>query len=547
VANHVLVQGTLVLSAALVVTSAFRRVPAATRYALWLLALAALAVAPLIGGRAAAPPATDRDVAAGPSVVEVGTVPAHAGAALRSPPRRPPTLRRPTVPDGLLWIWAAGAAVMLLRLAADVATAARIRSDAVAADPRSGALFEALRAEVCPRRSVRLAVHPAANVPLVIGGMRPMVVLPPAAASWPAAPLRSALRHELAHVVRHDYATHLLSGVILALYWPTPLSAMARRRLDAEREAACDDRVIAWGTRRGEYARHLIQIAREGRGRSGRPATALAAVGSGVARRVDAVLSGNQGRRLTPVGWIAVLGIAAAVTLAVAAVSPLATLQEARLAEARAALSDPEAGTRRHAAWMLGELESLEDVGTLEPALADPAAPVRAAVAWALGEIKEPASGSALARVLDDPDPRVREMAALAIGEIGDPAGIDALMAAVDRHGDLRGPVAWALTQIGGTRLVRERGWLRAGVRPPDPEVWAGRLVPSGGTTAGDFDSLLRGLGTAVPAARAAAARGLGRLGDERAVDPLLDALEDSSPEVRAAATWALDEINPSR
>jgi HEAT repeat protein len=46
---------------------------------------------------------------------------------------------------------------------------------------------------------------------------------------------------------------------------------------------------------------------------------------------------------------------------------------------------------------------------------------------------------------------------------------------------------------------------------------------------------------------RALAAERLGRVGDEAAVAALLDALEDPDAAVRAAAVWALDEINPSR
>ena len=52
---------------------------------------------------------------------------------------------------------------------------------------------------------------------------------------------------------------------------------------------------------------------------------------------------------------------------------------------------------------------------------------------------------------------------------------------------------------------------------------------------------------SSLAADRGAAALRLGVLGDVAAVDPLLDALRDPDPGVRAMAVWALDEINPTQ
>jgi HEAT repeat protein len=143
-------------------------------------------------------------------------------------------------------------------------------------------------------------------------------------------------------------------------------------------------------------------------------------------------------------------------------------------------------------------------------------------------------------------------MAALALGEIGDPVGVEPLRAAAAQHPDLLGPVRWVLGEIGGAPLVRRSGLLGEGVIP-DPDVWAGRFTAAGASARGasletlPVARLIDELRAPVVPQRAAAALALGRAGDERAVDPVLDALRDSSPEVRAAAVWALDEINPSR
>jgi HEAT repeat protein len=64
---------------------------------------------------------------------------------------------------------------------------------------------------------------------------------------------------------------------------------------------------------------------------------------------------------------------------------------------------------------------------------------------------------------------------------------------------------------------------------------------------------LLRELASEDPDQRLDSAFGIGRLGiygcreSTLAIKPLLETLRDLSPEVRAMAVWALDEINPSR
>ena len=49
------------------------------------------------------------------------------------------------------------------------------------------------------------------------------------------------------------------------------------------------------------------------------------------------------------------------------------------------------------------------------------------------------------------------------------------------------------------------------------------------------------------PSQRWKAAEGLARLGDERAVDPLIDALADDDWRVRQKAAWALGQIGDPR
>lgn len=214
-------------------------------------------------------------------------------------------------------------------------------------------------------------------------------------------------------------------------------------------------------------------------------------------------------------------------------------------------LEDGDPMVRRYAAWALGELEDTQGVRPLIESLEDRNADVRLVAAWALGEIKDYMAIPPLIQTLEDNDPLVREMAVLALGEIEHPTAVEPLSEAYRRESGLGEAVIWALGEIGGREAEAERAAIfaaRGRGSWDNDEVWTGRL---GSTEAsameGDVNALLAALADDSPWMRRSAAECLGCLGEERAVEGLLDALRDPEPSVRAMAIWALDEINPSR
>jgi beta-lactamase regulating signal transducer with metallopeptidase domain len=98
-------------------------------------------------------------------------------------------------------------------------------------------------------------------MPMTWGTLHPRILIPADADSWAEDRRRAVLLHELAHVARRDCLTQWLAGLACALYWFHPGVWWTERKLRMERELACDDRVLAAGTRATEYARHLLEVA----------------------------------------------------------------------------------------------------------------------------------------------------------------------------------------------------------------------------------------------------------------------------------------------
>jgi|GEM_PF-1613588 len=141
------------------------------------------------------------------------------------------------------------------------------------------------------RRLPALQVSTAASGPLVVGILRPTVILPIGlAADTGSGRLEHVLLHELAHVARRDPARSLGCLALQLLFWFHPGAWWMRARLATLREVACDRRVArALEGRVHGYRATLLELARpliEGDPRIG---LAFRARRGSLLRRLDAL------------------------------------------------------------------------------------------------------------------------------------------------------------------------------------------------------------------------------------------------------------------
>lgn len=109
---------------------------------------------------------------------------------------------------------------------------------------------------------LRVATGPEPRTAVTWGILRPVVLLPKEAESWPPQRLRSVTVHELAHVRRRDFASQALAELACALYWFNPIVWLGARAMRAAAESAADDAVLESGVRPSDYASDLLEIAK---------------------------------------------------------------------------------------------------------------------------------------------------------------------------------------------------------------------------------------------------------------------------------------------
>lgn len=249
--------------------------------------------------RAGAVPSNETMIRVGPSglVAPAAAVP-PAGRA-RTPAGQTDPLRSmlPRLPLLFLMVWLAGTVIVGARvLAGFMRLRAMTRTARPLRDLSLRVRAHGIATDIGVRRPLLLLEGDAAAMPITFGLLRPTLLLPSSARDWTRARQNAVLRHELEHVRRYDSLTQLIAELGCALYWFNPLMWYASLRLRIEREHACDDAVLASGSRPSEYAADLLDIARSLRSRRSLDVAAIAMAGpSHLRTRVASLL--DDGRR----------------------------------------------------------------------------------------------------------------------------------------------------------------------------------------------------------------------------------------------------------
>jgi beta-lactamase regulating signal transducer with metallopeptidase domain len=137
-------------------------------------------------------------------------------------------------------------------------------------------------------RVVRIAESALVKVPLVVGYVHPMILLPASVITGlTSSQLEAVLAHELAHVRRHDWLINTLQVIAETLLFYHPAVWWLSSRIRHERELCCDDIALGLDVDKAVFARTLLTL-EELRQKAMVPA--MAATGGDLTARVRRLL-----------------------------------------------------------------------------------------------------------------------------------------------------------------------------------------------------------------------------------------------------------------
>ena len=203
------------------------------------------------------------------------------------------------------FVWLMGFAIGALRIFRSLRAMRRIKNGArpgfarVASLPRDAAVLTTIEV----------------TAPACVGYFRPVVLVPEWFFAADSDGTEDVLAHEAAHLARYDDWTLLLERACCSALWFHPAAHAIARRMDTDRELACDDIVVGQTNEPRRYALALLRCAESAL--TGRRDIALAFANRGLGERVARVLAPrrNQNRAgailaSTIVGALVVSGIA---------------------------------------------------------------------------------------------------------------------------------------------------------------------------------------------------------------------------------------------
>ena len=270
---HFLWQATLVAIAFAAIGNLQRRCSSQTRYATSLLGLLIMVTLPLVTfailsqnlepGKSTvsdlAAPELPRQLTGETPPLETGAANAFAEkivsesvektnseVSVSSGPAWLSAARSKAILPWLVGLWCGGVVVLAIRLMLGFN---RIRSWRRSATAISSLQLIAMRDQLCQRMEIKKSVRLLESIhntsPIVIGWVRPAILIPASVVSGlTAREMEAILVHELAHIGRHDYLVNMIQAIIETVLFYHPAVWWLSNRVREEREHCCDDVAI---------------------------------------------------------------------------------------------------------------------------------------------------------------------------------------------------------------------------------------------------------------------------------------------------------------
>lgn len=219
--------------------------------------------------------------------------------------------------DVFVMVWLVGTTLLLLRLVIGFTHVQSLKVQQVhpiSADIQ--ALMNTLLEKTQMPATIKLLESARATVPMTIGWIKPVVLLPVGIASGlTIKQLEAILAHELAHIKRYDYLVNIFQNFVEILFFFHPATWFISGKVRDERENCCDDFAVKICGDSLVLAKALTQVASFQQ-------QPLLAMAFGAKRqtfmdRIKRIIGINDSKPMSYGNWAAVLGMILVVALGV--------------------------------------------------------------------------------------------------------------------------------------------------------------------------------------------------------------------------------------
>lgn len=110
-------------------------------------------------------------------------------------------------------------------------------------------------------RDVKIWLSELVTSPVTIGYLKPIILIPVAAVNnLTPHQLEAVILHELSHIYRYDYFLNLILSFIRTILYFNPFVKLLVKSIEKEREHSCDEIVLQFQYKPGEYASALLRL-----------------------------------------------------------------------------------------------------------------------------------------------------------------------------------------------------------------------------------------------------------------------------------------------
>lgn len=159
-------------------------------------------------------------------------------------------------------LWFLGMVLFLVKMVGGLIYSERIRFVGITPFPETWTRkISALKSKMKISRPVKLVESCLVRVPMVIGFIKPVILIPLGALSGiPRDQVEAIIAHELAHIRRNDFLVNIFQSIVESIFFFHPAAWWMSRIIRREREHCCDDLAVSVCNESVVYAKALANL-----------------------------------------------------------------------------------------------------------------------------------------------------------------------------------------------------------------------------------------------------------------------------------------------